>query len=65
MNVLTAIVVGVLVIFVVALIASLPFMLLWDWLMPQIFGLPEITWLQALGMLVMSGFLFKQSGNSK
>ena len=42
-----------------AAIMSLPVMLLWDWLMPKIFGLPEITWFQAWGLLFLSGMLFK------
>jgi hypothetical protein len=51
-------------IILLALIFSLPVMLLWNWLMPVIFGLAKITWLQALGLSVLSGFLFKGS-NSK
>lgn len=47
------------------LLFSLPVMLLWDWLMPTIFGLKEITWLQAWGVLVLSGFLFKSSTSQK
>ena len=51
-------------IILLALIFSLPVMLLWNWLMPVIFGLAKITWLQALGLSFLSGFLFKGS-NSK
>ncbi len=39
---------------------SLPIMLLWDWIMPTLFGLPEITWLQAWGLMVILGFLFRR-----
>lgn len=42
-----------------ALIFSLPIMWLWNWLMPVIFGLTKITWLQALGLSVLSGFFFR------
>ena len=31
-------------------LVSLPFWLMWNWLIPSIFGLPEITWLQAFGL---------------
>ena len=31
-------------------LVSLPFWLMWNWLIPTIFGLPEITWLQAFGL---------------
>ena len=33
-------------------LVSLPFWLLWNWLIPDIFGLPEITWLQAFGLWI-------------
>lgn len=42
-----------------ALIFSLPIMWLWNWLMPVIFGLTKITWLQAFGLSVLSGFFFR------
>ena len=31
---------------------------LWNWLMPAVFGLQTITWLQALGLLVLGKILF-------
>ena len=37
-------------IFMFCAVVSLPFWLLWNWLIPDIFGLPEITWLQAFGL---------------
>lgn len=58
-------IVGVLILFVllfiVALLCSLPVMLLWDWLMPQLFGLGEITLFQAWGLNMLCGLLFKTS----
>lgn len=36
-----------------------PLMLLWNWLMPNIFGLPEITFWQAIGLNLLSTILFK------
>lgn len=47
--------------FLIAAMMSLPVMLLWDWLMPKIFGLPEITWFQAWGLLWLTGILFRPS----
>jgi hypothetical protein len=38
---------------------SLPVMLLWDWLMPTLFGLTTITWFQAWGLMFLCGLLFK------
>jgi hypothetical protein len=32
---------------------------LWNWLMPSIFGLHEITYWQALGLMVLSWILFR------
>ena len=46
---------------VFALIFSLPIMWLWNWLMPVIFGLTKITWIQALGLSALSGFLVRGS----
>jgi hypothetical protein len=34
-------------------------MLLWNWLMPEIFGLPVISYWQALGLLALTHLLFK------
>jgi|GEM_PF-873162 len=41
-------------------------MLLWNWLMPEIFGLQQVTYWQAWGLLVLSSILFKSfpSGGS-
>ena len=50
---------GLIILFVMAALMSLPVMLLWDWLMPTIFGLKEITWFQAWGLLFLCGLLFK------
>lgn len=36
-----------------------PLMLLWNWLMPILFGLPLITFWQAVGLNVLSTILFK------
>lgn len=37
---------------------SLLVLLLWNWLMPAIFGLTTITFFQAFGLLVLSKILF-------
>jgi len=39
-------------------------MLLWNWLMPDIFGLKRITYWQAWGLLALSTILFKDMGSS-
>lgn len=40
------------------LLMGLVVMLLWNWLMPHLFGLPQITHLEALGLLLLSKILF-------
>ena len=60
MNALATIVLGLALIVLISFILSLPVMLLWDAVMPQIFtGLHEITWLQAWGLSLLCGLLFK------
>lgn len=47
-----------------SLLFTLPVMWLWNWLIPEIFGLVEIGFWQALGLNMLSSFLFNQSGSS-
>ena len=51
---------------IVALIFGLPVMLLWNWLMPDIFGCKTITYLQASGLFLLCALLFQTrvNGNS-
>jgi hypothetical protein len=51
--------------FVVSVILSIPTMLLWDWLMPTIFNLNEITLLQAWGLNLLTAILFKTTVTTK
>lgn len=43
---------------VISALVSIPTALLWNWLMPNLFGLPEIGIVQAFGLLVLSALLF-------
>jgi magnesium-transporting ATPase (P-type) len=45
-------------ILVIIAVLSLIVMLLWNWLMPSIFNLAEITYLQAIGILILSKIIF-------
>lgn len=56
-NTLTAI--GVLVL--VALFLGLPLMWIWNWVMPDIFGLAKITFSQAIGLNLLSIILFSRT----
>jgi hypothetical protein len=44
---------------IVIVLLGYPLMMLWNWLMPVIFGLPEITFWQAIGLNFLSTILFK------
>lgn len=56
---ITGMVVGGLVLFAgIAVLIPWVLSLLWNWLMPLIFGLPEITILQAAGIFILSKILF-------
>jgi hypothetical protein len=46
---------------IAAALFAAPTWLLWNWLMPEILGLPRITLFQALGILLLSGMLFRSS----
>ncbi len=54
---------GVLIILGILILAVLlfgaPLMLLWNWLMPEIFGLPYIGFWQACGLQLLATILFK------
>ena len=50
---------------IVIVILGYPLMLLWNWLMPTIFGLPEITLWQAIGLNLISTILFKSTTTIK
>lgn len=43
------------------LVAAIPIVLLWNWLVPTIFGLPTISYLQAWGLYWLLSLLFKGS----
>ncbi|MGE5499622.1 MAG: hypothetical protein ACM3Q2_16205 [Syntrophothermus sp.] len=45
-----------------AVLFSFLVMLLWNWLMPEIFGLKTLSFLQAAGLLVLSKIIFSGFG---
>lgn len=49
---------------ILAVVMALPIMLLWNWLMPEIFELGKITFMQSLGLFLLCSLLFKQGSNS-
>ena len=54
--------VGILAVMVVSFIAGHVVGYLWNWLMPALFGLPRVTFWQALGLLALCRILFGGTG---
>lgn len=55
----------VLVLMLAAVILTLPTYYLWNWLMPMLFGLRELTLGQALGVTLLANILFKGGGGTQ
>lgn len=53
---------GILIGIAFALVFGIFVRLLWNWLMPGVFGLREITYGQAIGMIVLARILFGAKG---
>ncbi len=65
MPVVIALIVVVVMVVAIGLLFSLPVMLLWNGcLVGAIAGVNEISWLQAWGILILFGLLFKSSDTS-
>ena len=64
MQYVLAAIAAIFILFVFALLGSIPLYFLWNWLMPTIFGLKVITWFQAMGLLFLTSILFKSSASS-
>ena len=50
--------VAILLLIVWSLILAWPFQLLWNWLVPSIFGFNKITFFQAFGLKLLLGLIF-------
>ena len=59
-----AVVVSLFIIAIAALIGGIIVMWLWNWLMPVIFGLTTITYLQGAGLVALCGLLFKNTSTT-
>jgi len=46
---------------IIAVILGYPLMLLWNWLIPELFHLPTISFWQAIGLNILSSILFNHS----
>ena len=50
---------------IIVVLLGYPVMLLWNWLMPELFGLYEVTFWQAIGLNILCTILFRPSINIK
>ena len=50
--------VAILLLIVWSIILAWPFQLLWNWLVPNIFGLSKNTFFQAFGLKLLLGLIF-------
>jgi hypothetical protein len=57
--------IGAVFIAVIGVVVAYPLMLLWNWLVPAIFGLKTITFFEALGLYLLCGIVFKSPSSSK
>lgn len=51
-------------IWIIVFLYSIPLYFLWNWVVPDIFNLPTITFLQAIGLTMLFNITFKQSNYS-
>ena len=58
MRVLFSLLIAPLIQLVLAVIVTVPTWLVWNWTVPKLFGLPELSLVQALGLLLLTGLLF-------
>jgi hypothetical protein len=61
-----AVVLGLATLVLISFLLSWPVYMLWDGcLVGAVAGVGEVTWLQAWGLTILCGFLFKTTVNSK
>lgn len=63
METIVKILVAFLMVVAVALLMGFPVMWLWNYVMPDIFGLKQITFYQAIGINLLCSILFKNSSS--
>jgi len=61
---IAALFITVVLAFFIALLFGIVVMYLWNWLMPVIFGLPTITWIQAAGLIFFIHLVFPSGSSS-
>ena len=51
------VIMGIVMFFALGLLLSIPLCLLWNWLMPFIFGLPKLSLVQSFGLSILISLL--------
>ncbi|HDY88414.1 MAG TPA: hypothetical protein ENH82_09940 [bacterium] len=51
------------ILFGLSILFAIPVWLLWNWLVPTLFGLSKVTLIQAWGLAFLSSILFKSSSS--
>jgi hypothetical protein len=64
LGLLTYSLIFIVVLCIVAVLVAFPVKWMWNYLMPELFGLKEIGFWQALAMFVLCGLLFKPTSSS-
>tara|TARA_Y100000996_G_C22267363_1_gene538518 strand:- start:163 stop:480 length:318 start_codon:yes stop_codon:yes gene_type:complete len=49
--------ISIVMFFIVGMVLSIPLCLLWNWLMPHIFGLPTLTLIETFGLSILISLL--------
>ena len=55
---------AIMLVIIIAVLMTFPTMWLWNWLMPNIFGLVKINFWKALGINLFCAILFKSHNSS-
>jgi hypothetical protein len=63
-NFLAALIGGIFLVGVICLLLGLPVWILWNLLIPSIFGLPSIGFWEAVGLNLLCSFLFKSTSTN-
>ncbi len=68
---ISVVLIGFVIFFTLGMLLSIPTCLLWNWLMPYIFGLPKLTLLESFGLSILISLLsprkldFSKKGTSE
>ena len=58
MIILVGVIIALVALAALVALRGLIVMWLWNWLMPMVFGLPELSFIESIGMVLLATFLF-------